>query len=97
MAASANQLSPLAEADLEDIWLYTFQTCSSEQADKYHRAMVSTFEALASGRKPGRAVDVRPGYFKERSGSHMIYFRRVESKIEIMRVLHGRMDVDRNL
>jgi toxin ParE1/3/4 len=97
MAASAYHLSPLAEADLEGIWLYTFQTWSSEQADKYHRAMVSTFEALASGRKQGRAVDVRPGYLKERSGSHMIYFRRVESKIEIMRVLHGRMDVDRNL
>ncbi len=97
MAASAYKLSPLAEADLEDIWLYTFQTWSSEQADQYHRAMVSTFEALASGRKQGRPVDVRPGYFKERSGSHMIYFQRVESKIEIMRVLHGRMDVDRNL
>jgi toxin ParE1/3/4 len=97
MAASAYHLSPLAEADLEDIWLYTFQTWSSEQADQYHRAMVSTFEALASDRKQGRAVDVRPGYFKERSGSHMIYFRRVESKIEIMRVPHGRMDVDRNL
>ena len=89
MAASAYHLSPLAEADLEDIWLYTFQTWSSEQADHYHRSIVSTFEALASGRRQGRAVDVRPGYFKERSGSHMIYFRRVESKIEIIRVLHG--------
>jgi toxin ParE1/3/4 len=59
--------------------------------------MVSTFEALASGRKQGRAVDVRPGYFKERSGSHMTYFRRVESKIEIMRVLHGWVAVDLNL
>jgi plasmid stabilization system protein ParE len=35
MAASAYYLSPLAEADLEDIWLYTFQTWSSEQADHY--------------------------------------------------------------
>ncbi|SBW04135.1 hypothetical protein KL86DPRO_20264 [uncultured delta proteobacterium] len=29
------RLSPLAEADLEEIWLYTFRQWSLEQADDY--------------------------------------------------------------
>ena len=31
--AKPYRLSPLAEADLEDIWLYTFRNWSMEQAD----------------------------------------------------------------
>ena len=35
------RLSPLAEADLEGIWLYTFRQWSLEQADDYHRVIMA--------------------------------------------------------
>ena len=45
------QLSPLAEADLEDIWLYTLKHWSLEQADRYHHDLIDAIEALARGVK----------------------------------------------
>ncbi|WP_262420122.1 type II toxin-antitoxin system RelE/ParE family toxin [Paraburkholderia sp. 31.1] len=44
MAASRRQvrLTPLAESDLEDIWRYTSSNWSVDQADRYHRDLLST-------------------------------------------------------
>ena len=66
------RLSPLAQADLEDIWLYTFKYWSPEQADRYHHDLVDAIEALARGVKTGRRVDVREGYFKYLVGQHFV-------------------------
>jgi toxin ParE1/3/4 len=97
MQGKSYTLSPLAEIDLEEIWLYTFQKWSLAQADSYHRDLVATFEGLASGTKRGRDVDVRPDYLKCPVGSHMIYFRDHDDQIEVIRVLHQRQDAKLNL
>lgn len=97
MQGKSYALSPQAEIDLEEIWFYTFQTWSLEQADSYLRDVVAAFEGLASGTKRGRDVDVRPGYLKCPTGSHMIYFRDRDDQIEVIRVLHQRQDVNLNL
>ncbi len=92
------ELFPLARADLEEIWLYTFNTWSLEQADSYHRKIVSAFEALADGTKKGRKVGhIRQGYFRFPVGSHFIFYRQTESGIEVVRVLHQRMDIEQHL
>lgn len=90
-------LSPRAEADLEEIWLYTFKNWSLEQADSYHAAIVEAFDDLANGRKIGRPVDIRDGYFKHSVGSHLVFYRLTESDLVVVRVLHQRMDVGRHL
>lgn len=97
MQGKSYALSPLAEIDLEKIWLYTFQNWSLGQADSYHRDLVAAFNGLASGTKRGRDVDVRPDYLKCPAGSHMIYFRDTGDQIEVIRVLHQRQDADLNL
>ncbi len=91
------KLSPLAETDLEEIWLYSFENWSLEQADKYQCDLVSVFKNLASGRYKGRMVDVRKGYLKYKSGSHFVYFRQSNSLIEVIRILHQMMDTGRHL
>lgn len=99
MSGSAGfyRLAPLAEADLEGIWRYTSENWSNEQADKYHGDIVSAFEGLAMGIRKGRPVDVRDGYFKYAVGSHFVYYCFSDSTIDVMRVLHQRMDVSRHL
>ena len=77
MTGRSYRLTPLAEVDLENIWRYTFETWSVEQADSYLTDLVAAFEQLAWGEKRGQIVDVRPGYFKHMCGSHIIYFRRM--------------------
>jgi toxin ParE1/3/4 len=54
---------------------------------------------LAAGRKQGRsAAHIRPGYSCCRAGSHVLFYRAGDAgMIEIVRVLHQRMDVERHL
>ncbi len=91
------RLSPLAEADLEDIWLYTYKHWSLAQADQYHRDLVVAIESLAKGIKTGRKVDIRPGYLKYSVGQHLIFYRQADAGLDIIRILHQRMDGDRHL
>lgn len=91
------RLAPLAEQDLADIWVYTFRNWSREQADSYHAGIIDAFEGLLTGRKVGRPVDVRESYLKYAVGSHMIYYRKTRGGLDIMRILHQRMDVSRHL
>lgn len=91
------RLYPLALADLEEIWSYTAMRWSWEQADSYHAAVIAAFEGLAAGSKQGRPSDVRDGYFKYAVGSHLVFYRQSEGGIDIVRVLHQRMDVTLHL
>ena len=93
----AVQLTPLAESDLEDIWHYTFAHWSLEQANRYHRDLVATMEALAQGDKTGRVCTVRDGYWRYAVGSHVIFYQETDQTLDVIRVLHQRMDVERHL
>ncbi|WP_270956536.1 type II toxin-antitoxin system RelE/ParE family toxin [Burkholderia pseudomallei] len=99
MGARSRQLrlTPLAESDLEDIWHYTFTHWSLEQANRYHRDLVTTMEALARGDKMGRACTVRDGYLRYAVGSHVVFYRETDHTLDVIRVLHQRMDVERHL
>lgn len=94
---SANRLSPLAVADLEDIWLYTFKQWSPEQADAYHHHLIAAIVALAKGGKVGRRTDIREGYFKCAVGRHFVFYRHSDASLDVIRILHQRMDVERHL
>ena len=43
-SARPYRLSPLAERDLEEIWFYTFENWSAEQADRYHNQIMAAIE-----------------------------------------------------
>ncbi|MCR5562887.1 MAG: type II toxin-antitoxin system RelE/ParE family toxin [Desulfovibrio sp.] len=91
------RLTPLAEADLEEIWQYTFRHWSLEQADAYVRRIVAAIAGLARGDAVGLRTDVRPEYWKYHVGLHVVYFRQSETFLDVIRILHGRMDVERHL
>ncbi|MDR0702330.1 MAG: type II toxin-antitoxin system RelE/ParE family toxin [Azoarcus sp.] len=89
--------SPAAQADMENIWDYTVTHWGLTQADNYTDDIRDACNALASGDRQGRPVDVRPGYLKYLIGSHVVYFRDYATRLEVVRILHNRMDVDRHL
>lgn len=91
------RLAPLAEIDLEEIWLYTLHRWSLEQADSYHRDLVAALDGLATGQKRGRTVDLRQGYLKYPVGAHMVYFQDHGDWLAVIRILHQRQDVERHL
>ena len=93
-SARPYRLSPLAERDLEEIWFYTFENWSAEQADRYHNQIMAAIEGLVNGSRQGRPIDdIRPGYRKLAVASHFLFYRITDAGlIDIIRVLHQRMD-----
>ena len=92
-------LSPAAQIDLEQIWDYTCHRWDVEQADEYLRELQRAIELAAVNPQIGRTCDeIRPGYRNLAAGSHTLYYRVTpDGIIDVVRVLHQRMDVDRNL
>jgi len=89
--------SPAALADIEAIWDYSADNWGPDQADRYTNEIRDACRALAAGRQRGRVVDLRPGMLKIATGSHMVYFRERDDRLDIIRILHGRQDVERHL
>jgi toxin ParE1/3/4 len=91
-------LSPRARADLDEIWDFTVRTWGEQQAEDYIRLLVGAIETVAETPRRGRACDeIRKGYRKYLAGSHMIFFRRIKSGIDVVRILHGQMDFRQHL
>ncbi len=91
-------LRPKALQDLEDIWHYTLDTWGEEQADQYILDLNDGFESLAIHPEKGRACDdIRAGYRKYDIGRHIVFYRQTAKGIEIVRILHPRMDPERHL
>ncbi|CAB3972636.1 MULTISPECIES: type II toxin-antitoxin system RelE/ParE family toxin [Burkholderia] len=91
------RLTPLAETDLEDIWTYTYEHWSLEQAELYVGELTEAFERLASGERVGRPTRARGDYLRYLVGSHVVFYREATETLDVIRVLHQRMDVDRHL
>lgn len=66
----------------------------AEQAQEYLRELQ---RAAANPRIGGACDEIRPGYLKLGAGSHTLFYRvTAEGVIDVVRVLHQRMDVDRH-
>ncbi|HEY1710858.1 MAG TPA: type II toxin-antitoxin system RelE/ParE family toxin [Rhizomicrobium sp.] len=91
-------ISPRARSDIAEIWDYSVAQWNVEQADRDLRDLQRGFETIAAQPRIGRACDeIRPGYFKLPVASHVIFYRMVKQKVDIVRVLHRRMDYARRL
>ncbi|UOY06580.1 type II toxin-antitoxin system RelE/ParE family toxin [Muricauda sp. SCSIO 64092] len=94
------KVSQEANRDIENIWLYTYENWSLEQADRYFNLIMDEIEYLAENPESGKDYsDVRKGYFRSRIKSHFIFYKinRMKEEIEIIRVLHQRMDIESRL
>jgi toxin ParE1/3/4 len=91
-------LSPKAKSDLSGIWDYTFEEWGVEQAEKYVRELWAEIQMQANDHSTSTDIsDVRSGYRKKKSGSHVIFFKLIDDGIDVIRILHQRMDFDRHL
>ncbi len=91
-------LLPRAQADLDEIWDYSANLWGIEQANRYARDLRSGVESVACDPLRGRSCNaIRPGYYRYSVSSHVIFYRLTSAGIEIVRVLHQRMDFRRHL
>jgi toxin ParE1/3/4 len=91
-------LSPRAQIDLDKIWDRTVERWGVDQAEFYTRQLWQHIMAAAAQPTIGRACpEVRAGYYKYRSGSHFLFYRLIDGGIDVVRILHERMDFGRHL
>ena len=91
-------VSPRAQVDLEKIWNYTAARWSDQQAEGYIREIWQAIEVVAADPRKGRACDdVRAGYRKHLVGAHVLFFREIDAGIDVVRILHQRIDFERHM
>ena len=91
------KISQEAQLDLENIWLYTYENWSIEQADRYLNLIMDEAEYLAKNPESGTDYGkIRKGYFRSQVKSHFIFYKinHKKEEIEIIRILHERMDIE---
>ncbi len=94
------KISVKASEDIETIWLYTFENWSLEQADRYINLILDEIEYLAANPDSGKDFNaIRKNYRYSKVKSHLIFYRLIDkqSGIEVIRVLHQRMDFENRL
>ena len=92
------ELSRAADRDLDEIYVYSYREFGEAKADVYLRSLHERFEQLAEFPGIGRPIDrTRPGHLRFPHASHSVYFVKISGGIRIVRVLHQRMDSDRDL
>ena len=70
------KISKQAEIDLENIWLYTFEEWSIDQADYYFDLIMDEIEYISKNPKTGKDYnEIRKGYFRSRVKSHFIFYK----------------------
>ena len=90
------RLSPKAVRDLESIWSYTFGEWGIDQANRHINDLTAAFDRIAAGPQIASACDhIRIGYRRLSVGRHVIYFRAKNFGVEVIRVLHAKMDAER--
>lgn len=88
-------LTNKAVQDLDDIWNHTVDNWSENQAELYYSSLIDSCQELAHRPKLGRSYEVvEKIVLGFRTGQHVIFYRIVtEKEIEIVRILHGMMDM----
>ena len=82
-------LTPEAEIDLEDIWIYTAKLWSVIQADNYIDGLVAKFNLLAAAPLIARerhefSPPVRVHHYQ----SHVVIYRVSGGDLQVLRVAH---------
>ena len=88
--ALALEITPLAAGDLKDIAFYSDMNFGFAATDAYRAGLQSTIERLLDFPAVGTEIKIGPHSIRRISfRSHIIYYREVEDRLLILRVLHG--------
>ncbi|EPR72992.1 ParE toxin protein [Winogradskyella psychrotolerans RS-3] len=99
MSKNKYRISQQAIEDLDKIWIYTLKKWSKEQADRYYDLIIAEIKFIADNYLTGKSAEqTRKNYRVTKIKSHLLFYRKVDNGIvEIVRVLHQRMDIKKRL
>ncbi|HSD13810.1 MAG TPA: type II toxin-antitoxin system RelE/ParE family toxin [Flavobacterium sp.] len=85
--------------DLIDIWDYTVEVWSENQAEKYYNLLMASCADLANNPKFGKPYEIiLENVLGYKCGEHIIFYHEIsKNEIEIIRILHGMMDLKKQI
>ena len=96
-------ITPAAENDLVNIWLYIARD-DQDAADRVYQAAEKTFDSLLAAPRMGTLYQAKRPQLKgmrffpiSKLHNYVIYYREHPQGIEIVRVLHAHMDKKKRL
>ncbi|MBU2648940.1 type II toxin-antitoxin system RelE/ParE family toxin [bacterium] len=91
---SGYSLTPAADQDIVEIWLYTSETWGAARANNYLEQIEQCLRGLVENPGLGKRRDeIRPGYRSLHCDHHLIFYReKPKQQIDVVRFLHERMD-----
>ncbi len=93
MASKRYRLRPLAYADLEDIYEYSFRTFGEARAVEYVSSLERGLESLIENPRLGKERDdISTGLRALLIESHYAFYRIIDPEILVIRVLHTSRD-----
>lgn len=91
-------LTPKAESDLIDIWVYTCEEWGADQADDYLDQLEAGMMPLIHHPLLGTDyAHVLPGHRRLQVEHHAVFYRVLEAEVLVVRVLHEYMDAPERL
>ena len=93
------KLTNKAVNDLSAIWNYTFELWSENQADKYYKELINNCRNIAKDPNLGKNYEgVSKQLFGMKANQHIVFYRILSgSEVEIIRILHERMDLKKRI
>lgn len=88
-------ISSKAISGLENIWIYTVEKWSKEQADRYYTLLIDEIEFLRTNYYTGKSAEyILSNYRVSFVKSHMVFYKVIdEEKLEVVRILHQSVDI----
>ncbi len=92
-------LTNKAVEDLSNIWKYTCDAWSENQADRYFEILIEACRDIATDPSIGKNYgEIAKEIFGFRASKHVIFYRLSNpDEIEVVRILHERMDLTNRL
>ena len=90
------RLTPAAKSDLLEIWNYTFNIWGENQAEKYLLGIEKILDQLADNSGLGKwRPEINQDYYSFPCNKHIIFYIKSDGAIDIIGILHGKMDISK--
>lgn len=96
---SEYSISEKALDDINKIWIYTAENWSIEQVDRYYNLIFDEIEFIVANFEMARDFEyIKKNFRYSKVKSHLVFFKKTKSnEIEVVRVLHEKMDIGNQL
>jgi toxin ParE1/3/4 len=98
MKALPYVISKKAISDFEEIWHYTADKWTIEQAARYYKLIFEEIAFICKNPETSKQMeDIRKNYRAVKVKSHLIFYKVENQIVKIVRILQERMDIKSRL